>query len=114
MFYIVFAQLFHVCGGLFEADKRGGDAGVHLFSFMCTEADDCSGMVSCLFGNIFLQIAIGYRRFIGKRFVELDDKVILEVFGNSTAIAGSIADNLVFFGNHFDIRTFVESIYYDV
>ena len=71
-------------------------------------------MVSCLFGNVFLKIAIGYCCFVCERLVELDDKVILEVFGNSSAIAGGIADNLVFLRNHFDIRAFVESVHYDI
>ena len=76
---------------------------MHLLTFMCTESDNGSGMISRLFCNVFVQIAVGYRCFISKGLVELDDKVILEVLGNSSAIAGSIADDLVFFGNHLDI-----------
>ena len=111
---IVLAQFFHVDSRLFEADKRRSNPCVHLFALMCPETDNSSGMVSCLFGNVFLKIAIGYCCFVCERLVELDDKVILEVFGNSSAIAGGIADNLVFLRNHFDIRAFVESVHYDI
>ena len=36
---------------------------MYLFAFMCLETDNGSGMLCCLFGNIFLQITIGYRSF---------------------------------------------------
>ena len=40
-------------------------------------------MVSCLFGCIFLNISIIYSGFIGERLIELNNKIVLEVFGNS-------------------------------
>ena len=76
---------------------------MHLFAFMCLEADNGSSMVSSLLGNIFLQITIGYRSFISERLVEFNDKIILEVLGNSSAIAGSITDDFVFFRDYFDV-----------
>ena len=103
MLDIIFAQLLHVDSRLLEADERGSDSGMYLFAFVCPEADDSSRMVGCLFGNVFLQIAVGYRSFVSERLVEFNDEVILEVFGNSAAVACSVADNLVFFRNHFDI-----------
>ena len=84
---------------------------MYLFAFVCPEADDSSRMVGRLFCYVFLQIAVGYRSFVSERLVELDDKVVLEVFGNSAAVACSVADNLVFFRDYFNIRTFVEGIY---
>ena len=48
---------------------------MYLFAFMCLETDNGSGMLCCLFGNIFLQITIGYRSFISERFVEFNNKV---------------------------------------
>ena len=87
---------------------------MYLFAFMCLETDNGSGMVRSLFGNVFLQIAIGYCGFIRKRFVEFNNKIVFEVLGNSAAIAGGIADYFMIFRNHLDIRSFVESIYNNV
>ena len=71
-------------------------------------------MLCCLFGNIFLQIAIGYRSFISERLVELNNKVIFKVFGNSTAVASCITDNLVFFRNNLNIRSLIKGIHYNI
>ena len=87
---------------------------MYLFAFACLETDNGSGMVGSLFGNVLLQVAVGYRSFVSEGLVKFNDEVVLEVFGNSAAIAGGITDNLIFFGNHFDIRTFVESIHHDI
>lgn len=85
---------------------------MYLFAFVCPETDDSSGMVSCLFGNVLLQIAISYRCFVSKRLVDFNNKVVLEVFGNSTAVACSVADNLVLFGNYFDSNYLIISKLY--
>ena len=87
---------------------------MHLFSFSGFESDDGSGMIGSLFCRILLQISILYCCFIGKRLVELNDKIVLEVFGNAAAVTGRVADNLVLFGNDLDVRTFVESIYNNI
>ena len=87
---------------------------MYLFAFACLETDNGSGMVGSLFGNVLLQVAVGYRSFVSEGLVKFNDEVVLEVFGNSAAITGGITNNLIFFGNHFDIRTFVESIHHDI
>ena len=48
---------------------------MYLFALMCLETNNGFGMICCLFGNIFLQIAIGYRSFICERRVEFNNKV---------------------------------------
>ena len=50
---------------------------------MCLETNNGSGMIRCLFGNIFLQIVIGYRSFISERLVEFNNKVIFKVKSGS-------------------------------
>lgn len=54
---------------------------MYLFAFLCLETDNSSGMISSLFGYVFLQITIGYCSFISERLVEFNDKIILEVSG---------------------------------
>ena len=71
-------------------------------------------MISSLFGYVFLQIAIGYCGFISERFVEFNDKIILEVFGNSAAVACGITNNLVFCRDYFDVGTFIKGIYNNI
>ena len=87
---------------------------MYLFAFMCLETDNGSGMICCLFGNIFLQITIGYRSFISERLVEFNNKVIFKVFGNSTAVASRVTDNLVFFRNNLNIRSLIKGIHYNI
>ena len=111
LFYVIFAQFVHISSSLLKADKRRGDTCIHLFPFAGFESDDRSGMVGHLFRYVLLQISVFYRSLIGERFVELDDKVVLEVFRNTTAVACRITDYLILFRKNLDVRTFVEGIY---
>ena len=71
-------------------------------------------MSGLLFFLILCQNAIGNRSLISERLVELNDKVVLEVIGHSTTVTGCIPDNLILFRNNFNIRSFVESIHYNI
>ena len=83
---------------------------MYLFSTLSFKTYNGSCMVSCLFGCIFLNISIIYSGFIGERLIELNNKIVLEVFGNSSAIACTITDNFVFFWDNLNKRTFVKCI----
>ncbi len=54
---------------------------MYLFSTLSFKTYNGSCMVSCLFGCIFLNISIIYSGFIGERLIELNNKIVLEVFG---------------------------------
>ena len=45
-----------------------------------------------------------------KRFVENNDKIVLEIFGNTPRIPGGISDDFILFGYDFYIRSLVESV----
>ena len=45
-----------------------------------------------------------------KRFVESNDKIVLEIFGNTPRIPGGISDDFILFGYDFYIRALVESV----
>ena len=85
---------------------------MYLFAFMCLETDNGSGMLCCLFGNIFLQIAIDYRSFICERLVEFNNKVVFKVGRNTTAVFSGITDNLVLRRDYFHKRTFIKGVYH--
>ena len=87
---------------------------MYLFSTLSFKTYNGSCMVSCLFGCIFLNISIIYSGFIGERLIELNNKIVLEVFGNSSAIACTITDNFVFFWDNLNKRTFVKCIDCDI
>ena len=86
LFYVIFAQFVHISSSLLKADKRRGDNVHSPAPFAGFESDDRSGMVGHLFRYVLLQISVFYRSLIGERFVELDDKVVLEVFRNTTLL----------------------------
>ena len=45
-----------------------------------------------------------------KRFVENNDKIVLEIFGNTSRIPGGISNDFILFGYDFYIRALVESV----
>ena len=84
------------------------------FSFLRGESDDCSGMIALNFCFVREDVILFYTGSKGKRLVELDDKIILEVLRHPAAIPGGITDDFVLFRNHLYIRTFIECIENDI
>ena len=71
-------------------------------------------MFACHFLSTRVNLAFVNRCCIGKRFIESYHKIVSEVFGNSTAVAGCIANYLVLAGNDLDIGTSIKSIHHHV
>ena len=111
---IIITQFFHIDGSLVEADEGRSHLGLNDFAFLRLETDHGTYMTGSLFFRTFFQRVVGKRRFVGKRFIEFDNKVVLEVLGNTAAILGRVTDNFVFFRNDFDIRTVIQRVYHYV
>ena len=88
---------------LFVADEGRGHAHVHLFATLGAETDDAAGVLAFRFQRTGADVAFGYRCCIGKGLVKLQHKIVAEVSGHTAAVAGGIADNLLFFGNDFHV-----------
>ena len=110
----IVSKLFQVSVCLLKTDKGRGYTSMHDFSFTGFKTNNCTCMSGLLFFLILCQNAIGNRSLISERLVELNDKVVLEVIGHSTTVTGCISDNLILFRNNFNIRSFVESIHYNI
>ena len=67
-------------------------------------------MVSLQFIDIFYDGGVAPDLSVGKRFIQLDDEVILEVGGNASAVSGRITDDLVSPLDDFDVRSLVEGV----
>ena len=67
-------------------------------------------MVFLCFRFTLADFTVADRCLISKGLIEHDNKVVLEILGNTSAVTGGITDDLIFFGNDLDIRTTVESI----
>ena len=67
-------------------------------------------MVSFDFGLVGLDGIVESHGGELKRFVENNDKIVLEIFGNAPRIPGGISDDFILFGYDFYIRALVESV----
>ena len=83
---------------------------MYLFSFVCGETDNTACMVSFDFGLVGLDGIVESHGGELKRFVENNDKIVLEIFGNAPRIPGGISDDFILFGYDFYIRALVESV----
>src|SRR5690606_247646 len=63
----VASKFLQVALGLLNADKRGGNAGMDLFTALGPEADKGTGMVFFGFQFILVEDAIGHGSLVGKR-----------------------------------------------
>ena len=63
---------------------------MYLFSFVCGETDNTACMVSFDFGLVGLDGIVESHGGELKRFVENNDKIVLEIFGNAPRIPGGI------------------------
>ena len=107
----IISQLFHIEFSLLKADERRGYLCMNHLAFTGLKSDDGTGMISLLLQLAFGQSAIGYRSLIGKRLIELDNKIILKPFRYTTTIFRGITDDLVLFRNDLYIRTLIERVY---
>ena len=110
----ILAQFFEIQFRLLITDKRRSDTCVNDLPFLGSESDDRSGMVALNFCFVRENVVLFHAGSKGKRFVELDDEIILEVLRHSAAVLGRITDDLVFFRNHLHIRAFVECVDNDI
>ena len=110
----ILAQFLEIQFRLLITDKRRSDTCVNDLPFLGSESDDRSGMVALNFCFVRENVVLFHAGSKGERFVELDDKVILEVLRHSAAVLGRITDDLVFFRNHLHIRAFVECVDNDI
>ena len=81
--YMFITHFFHIDGSLVEADEGRSHLGLNDFAFLRLETDHGTYMTGSLFFRTFFQRVVGKRRFVGKRFIEFDNKVVLEVLGNT-------------------------------
>lgn len=65
-------------------------------------------MVSMLFFSLFVQLSICHCSSIGERFVELYNKIVLEIIRHSTAVSCSVSYNPVLIGINFYIWAFLK------
>ena len=120
----IVTQFLQVQFSLFRADERRSYTSMNLFTLLSLETDNGTCVEVSLFQLAFLQsnrnscILLGWLNIIRESslvsewLVEHHYEVVLEVFRNTTAVTGSITDNLVFFRNHLDGRTAVVCIYH--
>ena len=84
---------------------------MNYFTFFCGKSDDSASVVSFYFRFIRKNIIFGNCGNKCERFVEVNDKVVLEVFRYTATVFCRITDNFVFLRNYFYIRTLIECVY---
>ena len=87
---------------------------MYLLAFLRDEADGSAYMVGLQFKMLFYQMIVRPYFIECKRLVELYHEVVLEISRNTATVAGRVADNLIFFGDHLHIRAPVKSIDYHI
>ena len=111
-FQVIPVQFFQILFRLLKADEGRSYAYVHRLSPLGGESDDAACMLVIGFQFSRTDIAVADCCRKGKRLVEHQYKVVLKVLGHAAAILGGIADNLVLFRNHFQVRTSVQRIHH--
>lgn len=84
--------------------------GIDFLTTTRRKTNDSSGMVTIDFQSIILYLVLIDRCSVGKRLVENNDKIVLEVYRYAAAVFDGVPDYLVFFGDNLHIRTIVEDI----
>ena len=83
---------------------------MNLLAPLGRETHDGSGVIAFGFGLIrFDGVVEGHGRSL-EGLVEDDDKIVSEIFGNPTRVAGRVTDDFLLFGNDSYRRTPVESV----
>ena len=84
----ILAQFLEIQFRLLITDKRRSYTCVNDLPFLGRESDDCSGMVALNFCFVRENVVLFHAGSKGKGFVELDDKVILEILWYSATVLG--------------------------
>ena len=100
---IVVAKLLEVLYSLLLRDERRGDAHVELLAALCLEAYDGTGVVALAHQFATLYLSVHNYGCICERAVELQNEVVLEVFGHAAVVLCRIAHNHVLLGQHLNV-----------
>ena len=100
---IVVAKFLEVLYSLLLRDERRGDAHVELLAALCLEAYNGTGVVALAHQLATLYLTVHNYGCICERAVELQNEVVLEVFGHTAVVLCRIAHNHVLLGQHLHV-----------